>query len=354
MILQEFYNQFSLQQDDQLSKIPHPNFTFELDGWSAAVALAEDVPDRENLEDDYGRVCRTLLQKTISPSRFVGESLVQWRSPGDGDEGFSDWVAQDVENYWIAASRKQSRDRVVPQRRIFPRSYTDKAETPHHIKVLYQEPVALPFPLDENRHVHRTNKNKLVPQSAIFFASRFYKLRQLERRITALNRCIAPPSREQGELWEEVYSTLMSMLLYYASAFRDEDSSVPFTFDFESWKETYKHGSVYGSEIFGLKDGFGLNRELFNRFMKSSSQWLENAIKGWIPESDTKSEQSRKAMQALMKEMLDKLSKIFKESHQDSSLSTSSLTPFVPTTRKPGSFKEELRLKRVKQCARSA
>ncbi|GAA5993670.1 hypothetical protein JCM5350_003019 [Sporobolomyces pararoseus] len=352
MLLHEFFNRFSLKQDDQLSDFPHPDFTFEQDGWSAAVALAEDVPDWENAKDDYGRICTILLQKKISPSRFAIESLVQWRNPGDGDENFSDWVAKDAESYWIAASRRQSRDRVAPQKRTFAKSYTDEAGTTNHISVIYQEPIALPFPVDENRHVHRTNDNKIVPQSAIFFASRFYKLRQLERRLNALDKSNPSHQKERGDIEEEVHSTLMSMILYYASAYADEDSSVPFTIDYESWKETYEHGPEYGSEIFGVKDGFGLNREFFERFLKNSSRWFKNAVEEWIPGRDTDSVQSRKAMEVVTKKMLDKLTEIFKESRGNSITSTSPLSPFVPRER--GAFKEELRLRLIEQRKKRA
>lgn len=86
MQLSDFYNRFALEQDGRLSFCRHPDFTFQLNGWSAAVALAEDIPkpepkegegstegaaDREKGEDKYRKVCRMLLTRMIDPTKSV-------------------------------------------------------------------------------------------------------------------------------------------------------------------------------------------------------------------------------------------------------------------------------------------
>lgn len=69
--LKDFFTRFALDGDTQLAHIPHPRFSFRLDGWAAAVALADPVLEFER-NTPHGQVALLLLEKQIDPAEWVG------------------------------------------------------------------------------------------------------------------------------------------------------------------------------------------------------------------------------------------------------------------------------------------
>lgn len=217
------------------------------------------------------------------------------------------------ERSWGLTERTLQRVNEVPQQYAFERPYNDAEGRARRLNVQYREPLALPYPPDENHYFQRTDANKHVPQSAIFFASRFHRLRELERRLLQVSKLEAIPStrREKEQLLREVHSVLLSALLYFAAAWAHEDSSIPFGFNYDSWKEAYEHGTSYGGEIFGLKDGFGLNREFFYRYLADSDSWIKSAIETCSHELSLEARLERGLILEVSKEMVGILQKIF-------------------------------------------
>lgn len=173
----------------------------------------------------------------------------------------------------------------------------------YDIPVRIRQPLELPFTSREARDfvypLHQNNKTHLVPQSAIFFASRFHRLRELVRKLEIAKSGLEDPRRGHRERAEfeqrkqeslkEIYSVLLSASLYLAAMLRSNAEASRdggrdrLEYYASTWLEVYEKGTARGSEVFGMKDGFGLNGEFLLKHRKEWSVWSEEAIDWWCP-----------------------------------------------------------------------
>ncbi|GAA6016412.1 hypothetical protein JCM11491_002403 [Sporobolomyces phaffii] len=328
--IQDFYHpRSSLVGNDRLAGLAHPNFDFELDGWSAAVALVQHVAS--STESDprtlaFRRMSRFVLEREVDPSDLTVEALAVWTSdspPALGTDSSWFWIEADVEDYWIAACRRETRGNpVVAQEQTFPRPRRDSSGNPtttHDDKsrVRVREPLAMPFPKSDRFPFLKLDA-VVVPHSAIFFASRLYRLRQLDRRLSQLasspRRGLSTSSKEVHELESELERVLVGMVLYFGAMSNLEGGLERLRFDFASWRQVYDAGTAWGSEVFGVKDGFGLNREWVDEWRRSprrSEGRLGGVVKRWIPGDTVEEIDARKAFDETAREMENELWRIF-------------------------------------------
>ncbi|GAA5886711.1 hypothetical protein JCM16303_003289 [Sporobolomyces ruberrimus] len=171
------------------------------------------------------------------------------------------------------------------------------------LHVRYHEPLSYPFPLDANDRLFAFEPDfvskSFTPTSPIFFASRFERLRQLYALICQENPHQDPsrrPSAQYTKLLTDVFSTLISMLLYFLAIVDSGNTLSHFGFDYLSWKAVYRACRDRGSEVFGIKKGFGENGK-FLRDLNNEGK-LEELFRGasewWIQEEGVQDREGRK------------------------------------------------------------
>jgi len=200
-----------------------------------------------------------------------------------------------------------------------------------NLPVRIRQPLALPFVSSEAKDlvypVYYPNKTHLVPQSAIFYASRLYCLRKLVRNLEVIESGLAncrPGHREHGELmkrkqevFKQIYSVLLAASLYTSAMLRrnsEESNGVGIDklgFYAETWLRTYENGTAKGSEIFGMKDGFGLNGEFLLKYRKELSSWSEEAAQWWCPDASHVDHIGRLVLGDALKEMKKELFEMY-------------------------------------------
>lgn len=125
-----------------------------------------------------------------------------------------------------------------------------------------------------------------LPTSAVFFASRFNRLRELSRLLSHEER---PAGYENPTIVHkikvEIYSTLISMLLYYLGQPEMKGTPSSLRFNYEEWQDVYEQCDWSGSEVFGTRAGFGLNRDFFLGLLKREifDEWTTKATEWWVP-----------------------------------------------------------------------
>lgn len=171
---------------------------------------------------------------------------------------------------------------------------TSSHATPRLIKLRGREPIAYPVPRANTTLLFGFERipssffyphsSVSIPHSAVFFASRFHYLRELVRRLGT--------ARNDFELYhrieKDIYSLLLSMLAYFVGEKGLQGGEFDLRFDFTSWANTYRRLSNRGSDIFGVRDGFGTNREFLLKIEVNLSSWFAAAVHWWIPEKSLK------------------------------------------------------------------
>ncbi|GAA5902626.1 uncharacterized protein JCM6883_007188 [Sporobolomyces salmoneus] len=362
----DFFKCFALVGQEELAGIPHSDFEFHLDGWAAAVALARDGTTLVGTSK-YSQVCKILVKKQIKPEEWAIEALAI--SHAASDNGFSQYLLESIGVYWPAACQTQARSvcsslilplgfvakvacannsrpisqraLVVPEEFAFSRRYKDRDGREHASIVNHRKPLVLPYPSDKVLVFARTQQGDVIPRSALFYASRFYRLRQ-----------VAEKSQEAEHVAEGLNSVLLSMVLYYA-ALKVKPPSVELNFEFDSWRYAHKVGTEYGGEIFGM-EGLRLNLEFFEHFQDHGEAYFKDAAKWWIPELSDEDQKKRELLLDVAMEMVHKLGSILNRSKIAKHYPQFAPNPFQVTPRAPGAFKEELedRLKRQREARR--
>lgn len=156
------------------------------------------------------------------------------------------------------------------------------------INVQYRCPIPLAFT------PHRSNLASYgnLPQSAIFFASQFRRLRELSTKYKlAIRGRQAGPQRAFGrrdeqDLLHQIYQVLLSSALYMAIMLGWKDGVEKLGFGAEEWIVTYETGEQQGSEMFGVREGLELNGSFLLGHLKEFKLWEKAGPLWWCPGQD--------------------------------------------------------------------
>lgn len=185
-----------------------------------------------------------------------------------------------------------------------------------------RRPLPLPWTLhDHNQLVLKEtvhDQSFEIPQSAVFFASRLHRLRQLAAVLRTVNHEASKSVRR------EIYSVLLSMCLYsnVMHHFEEEEperSGVHLLgFYAMDWLHTFRAGTAAGSTTFGHAGGVGANGEFLHQHRDDLKTWLGDAVKWWCPHLGGRTpsqqwadEEERKIVKEAMQEMMKELFEMF-------------------------------------------
>ncbi|GAA5886714.1 hypothetical protein JCM16303_003290 [Sporobolomyces ruberrimus] len=111
---------------------------------------------------------------------------------------------------------------------------------------------------------------------------------------------------ERMRITRDIYQVLLCMLLYFTGVKAAEGRPNDLGFDQTYWKRVYERNAARGSEVFGLKDGFGLNREFLNELEDGEKleEWYKGACAWWIEGDGDKEKRERELLRDGLRNMV--------------------------------------------------
>ncbi|GAA5886704.1 hypothetical protein JCM16303_003287 [Sporobolomyces ruberrimus] len=359
-----------LRRQEPFSGIEHEGFDLVHDGWSAAIWVSyrghtfSDLTLRSLL---YDRECRTeelvLENCAVSRRSDVREQELQesvstfWKEvcEKNNDRGIltteilrkRDYLEPDLRGETVptvstssAPSPGGPSDSARPNATVRPvgRAY-------RKIQIRTHEPLSYPFPVESHHHlfgfVHEPNDDDYLPGSAIFFASRFHRLRELSHHLSNVSQGGRAPSAHDRQAQTDMYSIIMSMLVYYRGMLVLHTTDTNFSFRYSDWKKTYKVCEEMGSEVFGFTTSFIRNREfLFELGEQGKYEGLfKRACDWWVPEDEHPVTLNKEKLYVALSQMQINLLKIFDDPQVIEDFPHRHLvrygqsTPYVPVAR---------------------
>ncbi|GAA5881043.1 hypothetical protein JCM16303_004650 [Sporobolomyces ruberrimus] len=334
--LSDLVSAFALQgQEHDIFDVEHPRFDYIPDGMAAAVRVAHEYADRDELvrllahrlcdpaditEESYsvlkGAVAGITIREYARESEKV--QLKHWtrvcrkyKEPGIptgiARKLIYDSSSPTVPSAPVSPTASSNTPRLLPTPPASPHSTRSQTTEPlilspvvstqALVSIRFREPLPYPTPLANVRllfgFVQGAHSDGFLPTSPIFFASRFHRLRELSRLLRyALHPRHSSSSaseewaetQEERNIKKEIYGVLLGMLMFYLGTRASRGAQELGGFDYGFWKRVYERCGERGSEVFGLKDGFGLNREFFEEITGGGKldDWFWEASEWWI------------------------------------------------------------------------
>ncbi|GAA5886762.1 hypothetical protein JCM16303_003305 [Sporobolomyces ruberrimus] len=308
-----FFERYRLTgQDGVMQSRPDRRYLLAVDGWAAAVAAAK----HSKLDHEDEELQRLLLEKRVPIEDLGFESIVIPSETVSSSLG-----PNFAKKLWEAACRVKGHNSPFPSELEMRKPHHDGSFDVTGVRI--QKPLYCPWPC----FIPETPWD-LVPQSAVFFASRMHRLEGLAKDLGILEEAEeAAKSENEKKLKEitkrlvhvrsKIFSLLLSMALYLAAATSNRDK---FEFHPEDWLETYREGTEYGSEIFGIEGGLVENYAFLQKHEERLEELFTGAAHWWAPGETLENHKAQdiliEALQVMKDELLilyENMEKILKE-----------------------------------------